>query len=511
MGSDASVSVIRQGHGLLSGRLRCGRCGRKLHVRYWGKSGTAARYLCDGDFGNGGTYCIGFGGATVDRRFSELLLDVISPYGIQASLEAVERLNAEVDDQSAVHGRQLEQLEYEARRAFEQYDEADPRNRLVAAELERRWNEKLEELDRVKKTFQSLADQRQPLTRDEEQRLRDLGASFREVWESDACPMELKKKIVQTVIEEIVVNLDEETQRLHFVIHWKGGRHTGFEMDKPRSGVGRKTDIADVELIREMADRYEDGEIARVLNIETYDRPRPPLESIARRQCPNQTRHRPRAEPEDAGTGDPEPGAGGPPLRRERHGHSQARRSQGAPDESDRTLGALGDPARRPGCRTGVRHPRSSPQDRKARSGGDRFDRPAAAVPGKSITSQSGVLCAHLLVQGVSETLDERHGATLRGPHAEKLAGAPPKLSAQGAHEDIQDISGEARVVGQAVTQREWQRQDPLPHRYHRKNAIDQMSRRIRHAPSTTRRTPDTRLTGKGQQAVLAAVRTMKP
>ncbi|HEX9782103.1 MAG TPA: recombinase family protein [Opitutaceae bacterium] len=266
MGSDASVSVIRQGHGLLSGRLRCGRCGRKLHVRYWGKSGTAARYLCDGDFGNGGTYCIGFGGATVDRRFSELLLDVISPYGIQASLEAVETLNAEVDDQSAVHGRQLEQLEYEARRAFEQYDEADPRNRLVAAELERRWNEKLEELARVKKTFQSLADQRQTLTRDEEQRLRDLGASFREVWESDACPMELKKKIVQTVIEEIVVNLDDATQRLRFVIHWKGGRHTGFEMDKPRSGVGRKTDIADVELIREMADRYEDGEIARVLN-----------------------------------------------------------------------------------------------------------------------------------------------------------------------------------------------------------------------------------------------------
>ena len=104
MGSDASVSVIRQGHGLLSGRLRCGRCGRKLHVRYWGKSGTAARYLCDGDFGNGGTYCIGFGGATVDRRFSELLLDVISPYGIQASLEAVETLNAEVDDQSAMAG-----------------------------------------------------------------------------------------------------------------------------------------------------------------------------------------------------------------------------------------------------------------------------------------------------------------------------------------------------------------------------------------------------------------------
>ena len=78
--------------------------------------------------------------------------------------------------------------------------------------------------------------------------------------------MELKKKIVRTVMEEIVVDLDESTATLHFVIHWNGGCHTEFEMDKPRSGVGKTTDIKDVELIRKMADRYDDGEIARVLN-----------------------------------------------------------------------------------------------------------------------------------------------------------------------------------------------------------------------------------------------------
>src|SRR5439155_16004775 len=96
-GSDESVSVIRDGHGLLSGLLRCGRCGKKMHVRYWGKSGTDARYLCAGDFQNGGMYCIGFGGATVDRRFSQQLLDVISPYGIEASLKAIESVNREAD------------------------------------------------------------------------------------------------------------------------------------------------------------------------------------------------------------------------------------------------------------------------------------------------------------------------------------------------------------------------------------------------------------------------------
>ena len=78
--------------------------------------------------------------------------------------------------------------------------------------------------------------------------------------------MEAKKKILRTVIEEIVVTLDDSTQMLHFVIHWNGGCHTEFETEKPRSAVGKATDLEDVELIRKMAGRYDDGEIARVLN-----------------------------------------------------------------------------------------------------------------------------------------------------------------------------------------------------------------------------------------------------
>jgi hypothetical protein len=78
--------------------------------------------------------------------------------------------------------------------------------------------------------------------------------------------MELKKKIARTVIEEVLVDLDEDTDTLCFTIHWKGGTHTQFEMNKPHSPVGRKTAAADLELIRRMAVRYGDDEIARVLN-----------------------------------------------------------------------------------------------------------------------------------------------------------------------------------------------------------------------------------------------------
>ena len=144
------MTAVRAGHGLLVGLLRCGRCGRKLHIRYWGKRGTAARYLCSGDFASGGHYCLGFGGARVDQRVSEETLRAIAPLGIEASLAVIEQHHAAMSDRRAALTRELQQLEYEAGRTFEQYDQADPHNRLVAEVLERRWNEKLEAVEKVK-------------------------------------------------------------------------------------------------------------------------------------------------------------------------------------------------------------------------------------------------------------------------------------------------------------------------------------------------------------------------
>src|SRR5271167_2541998 len=128
---DESMAAIRAGQGLLVGLLRCGHCGRKLHVRYWGGRGTNARYLCKGDYDDGGRYCIGFGGGSVDRRIGQELLKAIAPLGIEAGLRAVEELNAGGTAQRATLTNKLEQLEYEAKRAFEQYDVVDARNRLA--------------------------------------------------------------------------------------------------------------------------------------------------------------------------------------------------------------------------------------------------------------------------------------------------------------------------------------------------------------------------------------------
>jgi DNA invertase Pin-like site-specific DNA recombinase len=263
--SDQTAGAARSGKGLLAGLLRCGRCGRKLYVRYSGKSGTSARYLCSGDFdAGGGSYCIGFGGATVDRRFGDEILRVLSPLGIQASLQAVVELGSQHDQQRQALERQIEQLEYDAKRAFEQYNEVDARNRLAASELERRWNEELQALDSARASLAELDSQRQPVSAEQRHAVMELGERFADVWHHPTCPVELKKQIVRALIEEILVN-EEPPGRLSFIVHWKGGCHTALEMEKANPKTVNRTAEEDLNVIRKLAPRYGDNVIAGVL------------------------------------------------------------------------------------------------------------------------------------------------------------------------------------------------------------------------------------------------------
>jgi hypothetical protein len=203
----------------------------------------------------------------VDRQVSHELLQVISRLGIEASLRAIEELSAGDAAQRTALSNQLEQLEYEAQKAFEQYDAVDARNRLAAAELERRWNEKLEERETVKERLASLLEGKQyALSSEEEASIRLMGENFADIWHSDRCPSTLKKMIFRTAIEEIIVRNDAENKTLQFIIHWKAGAHTQLEMERPRSATDTATPMKALEVIRRMAVRHGDDEIASVLN-----------------------------------------------------------------------------------------------------------------------------------------------------------------------------------------------------------------------------------------------------
>jgi len=265
--ADDSILAVRQGHGLLTGLLRCARCGHKLQVRYWGKQGTTPRYLCHGDYNSAGRYCIGFGGMAAEQRIVDEVLKRISPEGVAASLRAVEQLECHRSDHHNALQRQLQQVEYEAQRAFVQYDQADPGNRLVVDTLEQRWNEKLEQVERVKNTLDAVQIVPQSLTEQDKQSIRALGQHFADTWHRPETPVVLKKKIMRCLIKEIIVDVDKEKQRLSFIIHWQGGSHTELTIPRPLpANQGHKTKSEDLELIRKMATRYNDAQTAMVLS-----------------------------------------------------------------------------------------------------------------------------------------------------------------------------------------------------------------------------------------------------
>jgi hypothetical protein len=257
----------RNGGALLAGLLRCGHCGRKLHVAYSGTQGQCLRYNCQGAMINHGTgRCISFGGLRADQQVSAELLRRLQPLGIRAALTAIDRRS----ELGAEHFRHkelaVEQTRYEVLRARRQYDAVDPDHRLVANELERRWNEALAKLAACERDLASAQDsQPKPLTESERAALLQLGDELTLVWDHPASSAALKKRILRTVITEIVVGIEGEVVTL--MVHWQGGDHTRVQFVKNKTGHHRYRVGDDVvSLVRQLARVQPDHGIAAILN-----------------------------------------------------------------------------------------------------------------------------------------------------------------------------------------------------------------------------------------------------
>jgi len=266
MSSAVARGAARQGELLLAGLLRCGHCGRKLHVHYGGKLG---RYNCYGAHVNHGTArCITISGLSIDAAIANEVLCVLRPLGIEAAVKAIEIQSNE----STAAERQLElslrQARYEAAHARRQYDAVDPANRLVAGELERRWNEALRAVARIEGEIAAMIAQRAPpLGEPERQQLMALGADLERAWSHPAATAGTRKRILRTALSEIIVR--REGAIIQAVLHWQGGDHTELQVKQRLNAAGRHNPrIPDdtIALVRELARLMPDRQIARLLN-----------------------------------------------------------------------------------------------------------------------------------------------------------------------------------------------------------------------------------------------------
>ena len=260
--------AVKKGAALLSGLLRCGRCGRKMQVLYSGRRGEVARYGCSGGRElRGSSPCLSLGSLRTDAAVVEQVLEAIEPAGIEAALQASEQVALADQEKRRCVELALERARYEAKRTQRQFDAVEPENRLVAGELEGRWNGALAQVAELESRLQELRGEAAPLTDEQKRRLLEMGKDLRRLWDEAQTAVELKKRILRTVIEEIVVNNVEEPAEHRLQIHWAGGVHTELRVARNKTGMHRRTASGEVvELVRELAKVCDDKTIAGVLN-----------------------------------------------------------------------------------------------------------------------------------------------------------------------------------------------------------------------------------------------------
>ncbi len=257
----------KHGDALLAGLVRCRRCGRKLTIRYTGTKHDIPRYSCwRGLLDNGEPRCIAFGGLRVDDAVEEALLRVVEPGAIAAASKA-ETLSADRRDQVRdALTRELEAARYGADRAFRQYDAADPQNRLVAGELELRWNRALVRVADVERRLAEhdrTVPAKRPALNGE---LATLAADLKTIWAAPSTDARLKKRIVRTVIEEVIADLDEDASEIVLTVHWSGGVHTELRLPKRRRGQRNSTSQDILTAVRHLVLIARDEVIAGILN-----------------------------------------------------------------------------------------------------------------------------------------------------------------------------------------------------------------------------------------------------
>jgi DNA invertase Pin-like site-specific DNA recombinase len=263
--------AVRDGLALLAGILRCGHCGRKIYVSYKKRS---ALYFCDGGAAKSTRRCLAFGSHLIDQRIGHELCRALQPLSLEASSLALERRVAEQEQAIMQANLRVQAAQYEADRAFEQYDLVDPKNRLVAESLEQRLNERLELLREAELTLETCRSQIKPLTTHQRLQIEQLGRDFTTVWNHPKAPIGMRKQLLRAAVEEIIVKHDRDNEKLNVVIHWKGGSHTQINVKKRATPVGSKAGEDLIVLVRKLSDSLNDAEIARILNMKKKTTPR---------------------------------------------------------------------------------------------------------------------------------------------------------------------------------------------------------------------------------------------
>lgn len=262
----------REGAALLQGLVWCGRCGARMGVNtYSAREGRKPSYICNHSYNEGAAHtCQSMTSKPIDELVVELFLEAIVPAQIALALQVVDNLRAEKQALQQQWDQQLSQARYEAQLAQRQYDAVDPDKRLVAATLERRWNEKLQAVQDLERAYQAAKAQAHfALTEEEQSDIRRLAQDLPAIWHAPSTTVQERKQLLRYLIAEVQLDGVSNQGKIDIRVTWRSGAVSSRRLDRVKVGAwAPRTDDQIIERIRTLAPLLDVAGIVEILNQE---------------------------------------------------------------------------------------------------------------------------------------------------------------------------------------------------------------------------------------------------
>jgi hypothetical protein len=266
-GEDRTAGPAREGTALLQGLAICGRCGRRMTVRYHTRGGAQVPdYQCQNRCIQDGTArCQAIPGAVVDHAVGALLLDTLTPHALEVALTVQAELDTRAAEADALRRQAVERARHRSDLARRRYLAVDPDNRLVADSLEADWNDALRALQTAHEDYErASAAARIALTDEVKQQISSLATDFPGLWSNPNTPQRDRKRMVRLLVDDVTLH---KTDRIHLHVRLRGGQTRSLTIEiPPTAWQARQTRPDTVAALDRLLDTHTDAEAAEMLN-----------------------------------------------------------------------------------------------------------------------------------------------------------------------------------------------------------------------------------------------------
>jgi DNA invertase Pin-like site-specific DNA recombinase len=266
-GDDRAAGPPREGTALLQGLVVCGRCGRRMTIRYHSRHGTQIpEYMCQNDgIRTAQPICQHLAGDIIDAAVSDLILAALTPAAIEVTLAVSDELTAQAERADQLRRAHIQRAEHAADAARHRYLAVDAANRLVADTLEADWNTALRALAAARDDYRKATAAATALDEQQRGKIRALAVDLPHLWNDPGTPMRERKRLIRLLLTDVTLTRGQDT--ITAAIRFPGGSHHVLRLPVPLNAWQlRKTPAPLTGLINHLLDSFTYAQIAGQLN-----------------------------------------------------------------------------------------------------------------------------------------------------------------------------------------------------------------------------------------------------